>query len=167
MMTYLYGKRWKAIFDEAGNLSTVAETISSHQWKGKSIPSGFFLQPGAENVSAVLFSNSATVSKFNRMGKLAGFGRADVRLLRVGTFYNHDPNATESIPFSVEVTPGKYSETWGQGLAMYHNPNAKHPVDPDLFPSIAHHFVDGDLMRSRMPDFYPYASKTVVLVPKR
>ncbi|MBI4256871.1 hypothetical protein HY626_02330 [Candidatus Uhrbacteria bacterium] len=93
LMTYLYGKRWKALFDSHGRLSTVAETITSHQWKGKNIPSGFFRQPEAGNVSAVLFSNSATVSKFNRMGKLAGFGRPDVRLLRVGTSYNHDPES--------------------------------------------------------------------------
>jgi hypothetical protein len=40
----------------------------------KVIPSGFFDLPGPENVSAVLFSNSGTISKFNRMGVVAGFG---------------------------------------------------------------------------------------------
>jgi hypothetical protein len=167
LMTYLYGKRWKALFDNRGRLSTVAEAITSHRWKDKTIPSGFFRQPDAENVSAVLFSNSATVSKFNRMGKLAGFGRPDICMLRIGTCYNHDPDATEPLPFSLEVTPGTYTEAWGQGLSMYHNPGAKYPVDPDLFPSIAHHFDDGDVMRSTMPDFHPYASKTIVLNPKQ
>jgi hypothetical protein len=30
--------------------------------------------PDAENVSAVLFSNSGTIAKFNRVGALPGFG---------------------------------------------------------------------------------------------
>ncbi len=162
---YLYGKRWKAILDGHGRLRTVAETINTHTWNDKTIPSGFFFQPDAENVSAVLFSNSATISKFNRMGKLAGFGNTNIRMIRQGTCYNHDPNATAPLPFSVEVIPGKYKESWGQGLDMFHNPRAKHPVDPELFPGIAHHFLDGDVMRSIIPEFHPYSSITLVIIP--
>ena len=33
-----------------------------------------FNQPDSEHVSAILFSNAATITKFNRMGKLAGMG---------------------------------------------------------------------------------------------
>lgn len=166
LMTYLYGRRWKALFDGKGRLSTVAERIASHKWKDKEIPSGFFSLPDSENISAVLFSNSATISKFNRMGKLAGFGSGRVELVRFGSRHNPDPNATSPLGFYVTVTPGEYSETWGQGLEMYHNPDAKHPVEPDLFPGIAHHTLDGDLMRSLIPEFFPKASKTLVLVPR-
>ena len=163
---YLYGKRWRAIFDASGRLDTVAETITSHTWKHKTIPSGFFCQPESENVAAVLFCNSATLAKFDRMGKLAGFGNPKLRLLRSGICHNHDPNATDPLPFSVEVASDKYSETWGQGVAMFHNPNALHPVDPNLFPHIAHHHLQGDRLRSVIPEFFPLASKTVVLVPR-
>ena len=166
LMTYLYGKQWKAMFDGSGRLTTVARVVDSHKWKDKTIPSGFFRQPDAENVSTVLFSNSATLSKFNRMGKLAGFGSPRVHLRRFGARYNHEPHATEPVMFEVDVTPGAYSETWGQGLAMYHNPNAKHPVEPELFPGIAHHFDEGDVIRSLMPEFFPYASKTIILVKR-
>ena len=36
----------------------------------------------AENVAAVVFSNSGTIAKFNRMGLLAGFGSRRLRLVR-------------------------------------------------------------------------------------
>ncbi|BCL59728.1 hypothetical protein DGMP_04210 [Desulfomarina profundi] len=75
----------------AGDPEPVLEKIESHTWNGKTIPSKFFAQPGAENISAVLFTNSATITKFNRMGKLAGLGSKDVKLIRQGFMYNPDP----------------------------------------------------------------------------
>lgn len=57
------------------------------------IPSGFFFLPGAENVSAVLFSNSGTISKFNRMGLLAGFGAGRAQMIRKGFAYEPNPDA--------------------------------------------------------------------------
>lgn len=41
---------------------------------------------------------------------------------------------------------------------MFHNPNATHPVDPRLFPSIAHHFFEDGMVRSIIPDFHPMMS---------
>jgi len=163
---YLYGRRWKGIFDGYGGLRTAVGRVEVHRWQEKEIPSGFFFQADAENISAVLYSNSATISKFNRMGKLAGFGSPRVHMVRCGKCYRHDPNATEPDNFSVDVTPETYTETWGQGVAMYHNPNAKHPVDPFLFPGIAHSRLDGKNLVSDMPEFFPYASKTCVFVAR-
>jgi hypothetical protein len=52
-------------------------------------------------------------------------------------------------------------ETWGEGLSMFHNPNAMVPVPEELFPSIAHHhFRDGQIV-SNVPEFHPYGSVTV------
>jgi hypothetical protein len=165
---YLYGYRYKPLFDANGTLCVVPIPIDHHEWQGKQIPSGFFFQPDAENVSAVLFSNSATISKYNRMGKLAGFGDKEIRMIRTGTAYNPDYNATEPIPFTFEVDHDKYQETWGQGLSMYHNPKANIPVSPDLFPKIAHHWLDEkNVQRSIFAGFHPFSSFTNVLVPKR
>jgi len=164
--TYLYGIWFKHIFDHKGNLIIVPEKIESHEYKGKKIPSGFFLQEYAEYVSAVMFSNSATISKFNRMGKLAGFGSPRVKMKRIGTCHNHDPNATKPHVFERNIDPASYTESWGQGLEMYHNPNAKHPIDPDLFPGIAHHFLVGGKMHSLLPEFFPYSSMTLVSIQK-
>ena len=75
LTAYLYGIRHTWTKDSSGKLNIETISIKTHHWKHKTITSNFFSQPGAEHVSAVLFSNSATLSKFNRMGELAGFGR--------------------------------------------------------------------------------------------
>ncbi|MCS5622375.1 MAG: hypothetical protein NZ735_00240, partial [Candidatus Marinimicrobia bacterium] len=132
---YLYGIRARIVKGKAN-----VEKIEKHSWEGKEIPSGFFYQDEAENISAVLFSNQATIPKFNRMGKIAGLGSKNVKMLRTGFLYNPDPNAIHPIPFSKDVDDSDYEESWSDGLIMFHNPNAKNPVDPNAFPDISHTF---------------------------
>lgn len=167
LSTYLYGVRFKHIFDAAGRLIPLPEKVASHRFKGKEVPSGFFLQTDAAHISAVLFSNSATLSKFNRMGRLADFGSPRVRIFRIGLCHNHQADATRPLRFLARVEPGKYEESWGQGLSMFHNPNALQPIHPDIFPGIAHHIFEGRLMRSLLPEFFPYTSKTLVFVSRK
>ena len=130
---YLYGIRSRIIDGKAQN-----STIESHEWDGKKIPSGFFNQKDCENISAVLFSNQATIPKFNRMGKIAGLGSKDIKMIRNGFLYNPDPEAIYPIPFSKDVDDEDYEESWSDGLIMFHNPNAKYPVDPVAFNDISH-----------------------------
>lgn len=158
---YLYGVQHEFGFDADGKLIISPLKIDKHRFGTKEIPSGFFFLPEAENVSAILFSNSGTISKFNRMGKLAGFGSSDIRLFRNGLCHDHSPNAHLPRKFYHEVAPGLVTETWAEGLSMFNNPNARHPVPKELFPTIAHHeFLDGDIV-SRLPDFHPYSSITL------
>ncbi|MDA3924747.1 MAG: hypothetical protein PF904_08630, partial [Kiritimatiellae bacterium] len=162
---YLYGVRHKWEKDSSGNLTIISEKIEKHSYNGKEIPSGFFFLPDSENVSAVLFSNSATIAKFNRMGWLAGFGNpTKVNMIRVGTCHDHDPNATEPLKFKIDITDERYQEDWGQGLSLYHNPMAKYPIPPEIFPSIGHHFFEEGKIVSYLPDFYPYASFTYISI---
>ena len=78
---YLYGHRveWEMV---DGELVVRPIKNQSHKSEEKNIPSGFFGQPGAENVSAVLFSNGGTVAKFE--------GWSD------GLQLFHNPNAKDS-----------------------------------------------------------------------
>jgi len=158
---YLYGMRYEHIASEDGSYHISPQKIVSHRLGEKEIPSGFFFLEDAENVSAILSSNSGTISKFNRMGKLAGFGSDDVKLYRKGYCHDHDPEAAVPLMFGFEVVAGKISETWAEGLNMYHNPNAKHPVNHELFPSIAHHFFEDGMIKSIIPKFHPYSSLTL------
>ena len=57
------------------------------------------------------------------MGKLAGLGSAEIKMLRQGLLYNPDPKAFTPIPFIVDVDSENYEESWSDGLIMYHNPN--------------------------------------------
>lgn len=159
LIDYLYGVRHGFRYDKEGQLEVIPHKIETHRVENKTIPSGYFFQPDAENVSAVLFSASGTISKFNRMGRQAGFRHPDVTMITVGSCHDHDPNACVPHMFRYEVNE-KCSETWAEGLSMFHNPQARLPVPRDLFPSIAHHdFMDGQIV-SQLPEFHPYASIT-------
>lgn len=160
---YLYGARMKThvddngkvLFEVNGNGKEVwpeLESIESHTWKNKTIPSNFFEQEGSENISAVLFSNNATISAFSRMGKLAGLGSADIEMIRKGTAYNPDPLSTMPLTFTINVDSPDYEEAWADGLVMYHNPNAKHPIDRSCFNEISHIYYDK--VNKVFPSFY-------------
>ena len=73
LLNYLYGVRHEFYCDEAGKLVIVPIKTDTHKVGEKEVPSGYFFQPDAEHVSAVLFSASGTISKFNRIGRQAGF----------------------------------------------------------------------------------------------
>jgi hypothetical protein len=103
--------------------------IDKHKSGTKEIPSGFFAQPDAENVSAVLFSNSGTIPKFNRMGHQGAYHRHAVRMIRWGTSYRFDPNSAWPEMFLYEVgDPSQGLESWREGTVLFLNPRAKHPV---------------------------------------
>ena len=162
---YLYGYDHESKHDNYGRLIITPRRIKEHKWETKEIPSGFFYLPGAENISAVVFSNSGTISKFNRMGVLAGFGSRRVVLIRKGFAMNHAPDSANPNEFRYIVRPPEYCETWSEGLDVYHNPRAIHPLNPEMLPTAAHHWLleDGQ-MKSLVPEFHPLSSMTFISV---
>jgi len=160
LITYLYGVKHDFKHDKDGKLVISALKVENHVKGEKVIPSGFFFQPDCEHVSAVLFSASGTISKFNRIGKQAGFGGDNIIMHRFGMCHDHDENASLPKQFMYEVT-AESKETWAEGLSMFHNPNAIHPVPEELFPSIAHHHYDEGMILSHLPEFHPYTSMTM------
>ena len=165
LYAYLYGKRYEVKKGADGALRAVQEDIQSHNHEGKIIPSGFFLQSEAENISAVLTSASGTISKFNRMARQAGYGDPDIKVYREGYCHDHDPGALKPEYFKYEVNE-ESSENWSEGINIYHNPNANIPLDPDTFPFAGHHTIrDSDIV-SMLPDFHPYSSWTINFTPK-
>ena len=160
LINYLYGVRHDHHFDEKGQLIIEPITIETHKIDEKEIPSGYFFQPDSEHISAILFSASGTISKFNRLGRQAGFVSPNVKMYRMGTYHDHNPNASLPKLFRYEVNE-ECEETWGEGLSMFHNPNAINPVPEELFPSIAHHKFENGLIVSMLPEFHPYASHTL------
>ena len=164
LASYLYGTKDSYVWDKEGNLVIVPQRVESHSFAGKTIPSGFFNLPEAEHVSAVLFSNSGTVSKFNRMGQQGPFHNPRITLLRFGECVDPDPNAVKPSGFHYKVGDPDWTEWWGQGLEMFHNPNAEFPINPDLFPDIAHHRSRDGLMLTQGPPFQPFNSVTFNVV---
>ncbi|WP_319402329.1 hypothetical protein [uncultured Anaeromusa sp.] len=167
LTTYLYGFRYSSSYDDNGNLILTSEKIEFHEDPdtGKKIPSGFFFQPGAENISAILHTTSGTISKFNRIGKQCGFDEGDTTMIRFVTYHNHSDDA--SIPHVARyIVNEEAEETWGEGVSIYHNPNAKHPLPQDFFPSAAQHNLKDDMIVSRLPDLYVYSSTTILVIKK-
>ena len=159
LINYLYGVKHDHHYDEDGSLVISPIHIETHSIGDKEIPSGYFFQPDTENISAVLFSANGTISKFNRMGRQAGFKHPDVRMIRFGSCHDHDEDASLPNMFRYEIDE-TCTETWAEGVTIFHNPNARLPVPEQLFPAAAHHrFVDGQIV-SLLPEFYPYSSVT-------
>ena len=164
LSAYLYATRYSYVWDNEGKLVIVPQKIQEHSFGGKTIESGFFDLPNSEHVSAVLFSNSGTVSKFNRMGQQGAFYNPNLTLFRFGECVDHDPQAVKPAGFYYRVGDPEWMEWWGQGLEMFHNPHALHPVDPEMFPDIAHHRFEDGYIYTQGPEFQPFNSVTFNLV---
>ena len=167
LASYLYGSWSVPSRTESGQLVVTAVPVAEHRDASKVIPSGFFDQTTAERVSAVLFSNSGTMAKFNRMGLQAGLETERIWMRRFGTCYHHDENASEPLEFDYVVADRSsewgFGETWGEGMSMIHNPNALHPIDEALFPQIAHMHREHGQVTATIPAFHPYSSITQVV----
>lgn len=161
---YLYGINGQWWIDESGILHIHEFTITKHSHGSKEIPSGFFSLPGVEHVSAVLFGNTGTVAKFNRMSYLEDPNQyPNIKMLRVGTRWNPDPNSPVPIRFVHEVGHAEVPvETWEEGLDIFHNPKALFPLSPGLL-GIGYHYHDGVRLCSFLPDFHPFGSTTIIL----
>lgn len=168
LLDYLYGYKYEHSFDENGELIVKPIKIEKYiKPNGTEIPSGFFFQPNSENVSAIIFSSCGTLSKFNRMGKQAGLGSPIPTLIRMGAFYNHAPNADKPNLIHYQVNENS-NETWSEGVVVFHNPNAKNPLNPAFFDDkVAQTFFDEDdkLIYSKMPKVFPYNSFTQNIIP--
>lgn len=167
LLDYLYGYRYEHSFNEKGELIVKPVKIGDYtKPNGTKIPSGFFFQPDSENVSAIIFSSCGTLSKFNRMGKQAGLGSEIPTLIRVGSFYNHEPNADKPNFITYQVNEDS-NETWSEGTVVFHNPNAKIPLNPAFFDDrVAQSFFEDELIYSKMPKVFPYNSFAQNLIPK-
>lgn len=74
IMEYLYGVTHDFIRDENGQLIISPLKIETYEFEGKRIPAGFFLQTDSENISAVMFTSSGTLSRSIVWGGWPGFG---------------------------------------------------------------------------------------------
>ena len=148
LTNYLYGFSTHCYLDAEGQLVVTRNPVDTHKFGVKETPSGFFAQPGAENISVVLFSNTGTIPKFNRMGHQEAYRNSAVRMIRWGTCYCYDPNATMPDIFLYEVgDPEEGMETWREGTVLQLNSWAVHPLPRAWFGASAEQYSeDGKLV---------------------
>jgi hypothetical protein len=166
LMRYLYGIGQRWWHDPEGNLKIENHELATHKVGDKEIPSGFFKLEGAENISAVLFCNTGTTPKFNRMGHQDKYKTKGVRMLRWGTCYDHTPNASLPRPFVYEVGgPAFAQETWGEGTVLMHNPYALKPL-PDRWmgASLEQRLTNDQVVSLALEEFLPFGSLTKIFV---
>lgn len=161
---YLYGVEYDAQKDKSGNLTVHHKPIKEHIKGSKIIPSGFFDLPGAENISGILFCNTGTIATFNRISHAGKGNDPALRMIRYGTSYRHDKNATLPAPFMYEI--GTYQaeiETWNQGTIFFHNPNALISLPIGWVGASADTYLkDGEHITNFHNDFHPYMSVTQI-----
>lgn len=148
--SYLYGLHFKR---EEGQPATATEIESLRDGQ----PAGLFRDPEFAHVSAVMFSNAGTLSKFNRMGFLAGWRPPGLKMIRIGHFFDRTPGAVASIPFEHDILSDDYAtlwpwgEAWCQELEVFHNPLAGNPIAHALLPGATHWFErNGEIECSSM-----------------
>ena len=152
--------------EEGGGIRV--ERIVDHRYDGLVEPSGFFNFEGSENISAVVLNPQGTITKFNRMGFLAGFGPRNIRMVKSGVLRG-EGNREDPRPcsFRKEVHAEGYTESWVEGMVVLHNPRARLPLDSGLIPGAAHEFLqaDGRIM-SLLPEFHPLFSQTEITLDR-
>ncbi len=133
LVRYLYDKSLTEV-DSGGAVSLTDAPVGFHAGDSKTIKSGWFGHPDAAHVSAVMWSNTGTVGKFNRMAAGLGLGAPGWEIHRYGTELDPRPGAIEPAIFVERVEPGR--ETWEEGLVIMHNPRAKHPMPASAFQGV-------------------------------
>jgi hypothetical protein len=160
MFEYLYGTQMKVRTTKYDKLVGDLKTLTVHKFDKKEIPAGFFKQPSAENVSAVIFINSSDFWKFNRMGFEAGIATEDIRMIRGGKSYDSTPGS-KAKSFNYVVGKNDTDETWSEGVTVFHNPNAIHPLNTDVFSGVNQTWLSNTgSIEGIMPPLYPYTSLT-------
>ncbi len=163
LTSYLFGLKQSGSWSQDGELTVSTASVEKHAVPDKSIPSNFFQLPDAEHVSAVVFSNSGSLAKFDRMGFQHGYGVATFNLTRFGTSFNPDPDAMDPTAFLYDVGQPPLIETWSQGLVVNHNPNARFPLPDGFFGPVVDSRLKGGRLVSDLKGWHPINSKTHVL----
>ena len=157
---YLYGQRASVNWTSEGTFEIHAQTVGSHTYRHKTIPSNFFEQPDTEYVSAVLFTNSGTQAKFTRMGYQLGFGTDHFDISRSGYCLNSDPDAVDPTYFEYSLAEPPLVEPWGQGLVVNHNPNAQFPLPRGYFPKSLEAYIEDGEYKTEVSSWHPFSSRT-------
>jgi hypothetical protein len=161
LQQYLYGRRQIRVGKQVRD-----QSIKEHTWQEKTIPSGFFYQRDVKNISAILLSDGGTISKFNRMGKLAGFGDQSVLMGVEGERYE-TANSQVRKSYRMFVEHPKYEEKWSDGMRIFHNPYALASLKMQLFPRAEHiRLYKGEIVTRRSGAFTLW-SETRVFKTKR
>lgn len=105
---------------------------------GSEVPLGYFLDGTYAEISAVVFSNTATFGKLVALSDLPG----DHAIFAVLRYNEHGLH-----PIQEMVKKADHQEGLLDGLNVFHNPYAKHPLSKEVFaaPGVTQTWFDSNL----------------------
>ena len=137
------------------------------------IPAGLFRSPACRELSAVIFTNTCSISKFCRVPISGGAVDDAYRYIRFGSIWDRAPSAIEGLPFCLDITSEQYRALWPQGyepwsadLEVFHNPYAQHPFPRTLLPEATHWFQQGHDIQCASPYETAILSSQTLVLPK-
>lgn len=102
---------------------------------GNKTSKGLFSGHQYKEISAIVVPTFRLMDKFNRIGVLCGLANQEIRLIKQGKFIDQNK---KFCTLECEIHPwpmGCYTkETWDEGLAVLHNPNAFCRLNKNYFP---------------------------------
>lgn len=134
---YVDEERHIATRGKAGRLQG-EELLRVFKDNGSPIDLGLFTTPAYRHISAVIFNGCATMGKVRALSSDPAPGIAFTAL-------RHNP--VSDVPHVIQEPKRRYEESLLDGLRIYHNPFALHPLDPQHFrhPSVFQwYFRDGE-----------------------
>jgi len=163
IIEYLYKKKLKIKTNAAGNQKSEYSQTGDIEFDNRKKPSGFFELPNSENISAVIFYNERPLWKFNRMGYL-DTDSATSLMSRYGFKFDSTPGALKPKEYSYIVNNENHVEEWKEGVSIFHNPNAKEPLDKEVFDGYRQIWIgeNGDY-EGFTPEFFPFTSQTIMI----
>jgi len=123
--------------------------------------SHFFDREDAASISAVLYCNAFSVSKFWRLADLSWFKGIATRS---GYCYRGHNNAEKYVgQFEYRVGErGTPPETWAEGVTLFHNPNARYPIASGVLAASSEFKVEDGFLTRQVFGFHPVASIMIV-----
>ncbi len=126
---FLYGLDQYSDRVDEGCVATREVPVLAHAYAGKRMRSNLFEYPSAEHLSAVLYCNQWTVPRFVRLAAHA-HGWHGANGTRSGSCLGPgDTVVIDAVEYEHALgDPDVPRETWSQGVTVFHNPRAIHPL---------------------------------------
>jgi hypothetical protein len=150
-----------APFFEAGAQSYTDQALGpclypfEREYLPANAPAPFFTMPGAEHVSAIVYANGFSVSRFFRAATPCG-PNEEISGRCWGFACVETSSGDLAYPaYEYELGVDTREEPWRQGLTAFHNPNARIPVGEDLLPASSRFYVQNGVPRRKVFGFHP------------
>lgn len=127
----------------------------------------FFQREEAAAVSAVLYCNQFTVSRFFRLANDFNAHDAPATIRRGTCYRRHGDDELALSRFSHSLgSPGVPKESWSEGVTIFENPRARNPLPRGVLPGTCYLSVQDGFVTREVSDFHPVVSFTQIHIER-